>query len=80
MNPLQILQEENLNYEIYSVYTGRFEQVRNRFQLLSGLIEVSVTAPKSISKRLKSLPINHLRRWFKTVFKSIAFLCKRNPS
>ena len=38
----------------YPVYTGRFKPVRNRFQLLSSLIEVSVNAPKSISKRLES--------------------------
>ena len=39
---------------IYPVNTGCFKPVRNRFQLLSGLIEVSVNAPKSISKRLES--------------------------
>ena len=39
----------------YTLFTlARFEPVRNRFQLLSGLIEVSVSAPKSISKRLES--------------------------
>ena len=38
----------------YPVYTGRFKLVRNRFQLLSSLFEVSVNAPKSISKQLES--------------------------
>ena len=37
----------------YPVYTGHFKPVRNHFQLLSGLIEVSINAPKSTSKRLE---------------------------
>ena len=46
-----VLNDTRVNYP---VYTGRFKLVRNRFQLLSGLIEVSVNTPKSISKRLES--------------------------
>ena len=43
--------------DIYLVYTGCFEPVRNRFQVLSGLIKVNVNAPKLISKRLEMAKI-----------------------
>ena len=39
---------------IYPFYTGRFKPVRNRFQLLSSWIEVSVNTPKLILKPLES--------------------------